>query len=156
MARSRLDKIDKKILEKLQDFGRMTNVELANGVGISAPPCLRRVRMLQDAGYIKSYHAELDPVKMGYGVHVFAMVALKSQAEADLTAFEKYAAKFPMIRECHVLTGDTDYFLRIVAKSWDLYQDFLINNLLAAPNVASVKSSLSVRASKSLPGVPVE
>ena len=156
MARSRLDKIDKKILDKLQVDGRVTNVELASGVGISAPPCLRRVRMLQEAGYIKSYHAKLDPVKMGYGVHIFAMVTLKNQAEEDLSAFEKYAARFSMIRECHVLTGDVDYFLRIVAKSWDSYQEFLMDNLVAAPNVASVKSSLSVRASKNLPGVPVE
>ncbi|MGN7438237.1 MAG: Lrp/AsnC family transcriptional regulator [Alcanivorax sp.] len=156
MPRSRLDKIDKNILKRLQEDGRVTNVELAKSVGISAPPCLRRVRVLQDAGYIKGYFAKVDPAKLGYGVHVFAMVKLKSQAEKDLEAFEKYIAELPMVRECHMLAGDSDFVLKIVAKSWDAYQEFHTGQLTTAPNVETVKSSLSIRSTKSLPGIPIE
>lgn len=156
MPRSRLDKIDKNILKRLQEDGRVTNVELAKSVGISAPPCLRRVRVLQDAGYIKGYFAKVDPAKLGYGVHVFAMVKLKSQAEKDLEAFEAYIADLPMVRECHMLAGDSDFVLKIVAKSWDDYQEFHTSQLTRAPNVETVKSSLSIRSTKSLPGIPIE
>ncbi len=156
MPRSRLDKIDKNILKRLQEDGRVTNVELAKSVGISAPPCLRRVRVLQDAGYIKGYFAKVDAAKLGYGVHVFAMVKLKSQAEKDLEAFEKYVGALPMVRECHMLAGDSDFVLKIVAKSWDDYQEFHTSQLTTAPNVEAVKSSLSIRATKSLPGIPIE
>ncbi len=156
MRRARLDKIDKKILKNLQDDGRMTNVDLAKEVGISAPPCLRRVRALEEAGFIKSYHAFVDPSYLGYTVNVFAMVKLTSQAEADLDAFEKKIAEWDKVRECHMLAGDVDFMLRIVAKDWDDYQEFLTHELTAAPNVTSVKSSLAIRTSKRKPGVPVE
>lgn len=156
MRRSRLDKIDRKILKTLQENGRITNVELARNVGISAPPCLRRVRALEQAGYIKDYHANINPSYMGYGVTVFALVKLSSQAEHDLVAFEKMVNDMPMVRECYMLAGDVDFFLKIVAKDWDAYQDFLTHSLTTAPNVTSVKSSLSIRASKLLPGVPVD
>lgn len=119
MRQSKLDKIDKKILQNLQSDGRMTNVELAKIVGISAPPCLRRVRALEQAGYIKSYHAQIDPSILGYGVTVFAMVRLESQAEKGLEAFEKLMSDLPMVRECHMLAGDVDFMLRIVAKDWE-------------------------------------
>lgn len=156
MRRSRLDKIDRKILKTLQENGRITNVELARTVGISAPPCLRRVKALEEAGFIKDYHANINPSYMGYGVTVFAMVKLASQAEHDLVAFEKLAQSLPMVRECHMLTGDVDFVLKIVAKDWDAYQELLTHSLTTAPNVTSVKSSLAIRASKDLPGVPVE
>ncbi len=156
MSRSRLDKIDKNILKRLQEDGRVTNIELAKSVGISAPPCLRRVRVLQEAGFIKGYFAKIDPAKLGYGVNVYAMVRLKSQAEADLADFEKYITEFDVVRECHMLAGDNDFMLKIVAKSWDGYQEFLSNHLTSAPNVVSVKSSLSIRSSKNLPGIPIE
>lgn len=156
MRRSKLDKIDKKILQMLQNDGRVTNVELAKAVGISAPPCLRRVRALEEAGYIKSYHAMIDPAILGYGVTVFAMVRLESQAEKDLEAFEKRMKDLPMVRECHMLAGDVDFVLKIVAKDWDQYQEFLTKELTSAPNVVSVKSSLGIRSAKNEPGVPIE
>lgn len=156
MRQSKLDKIDKKILQNLQSDGRMTNVELAKIVGISAPPCLRRVRALEQAGYIKSYHAQIDPSILGYGVTVFAMVRLESQAEKGLEAFEKLMSDLPMVRECHMLAGDVDFMLRIVAKDWDAYQEFLSAKLTSAPNVISVKSSLGIRSAKDEPGVPIE
>jgi DNA-binding Lrp family transcriptional regulator len=156
MRRTKLDKIDRKILENLQADGRMSNVDLAKHVGISAPPCLRRVRALEEKGFIKSYHAKIDPAILGYGVTVFAMVKLTSQAEKDLTAFEKQIKTWPLVRECHMLAGDVDYILKIVARDWDSYQDFLTSHLTAAPNVTSVKSSLTVRSAKDQPGVPIE
>ena len=156
MRRHKLDKIDRKILNDLQDNGRITNVELAQHAGISAPPCLRRVRKLEEAGFIKSYHAVLDPSALGFTVTVFAQVKLSSQAEGDLRKFEEMVASWAEVRECHMLTGETDYILKIVAKNWDTYQQFLTQTLTSAPNVSSVKSSLRIRVTKELPGVPID
>lgn len=154
--RIKLDKIDRKILKNLQDDGRITNVELAKVAGISAPPCLRRVRALEEAGYIKGYHAKVDPQVLGYGVMIFAQVKLVSQAETDLKKFEALIASWPQVRECYMLAGETDFLLKIVAEDWDSYQSFLTSELTAAPNVTSVKSSLAIRTSKEEPGVPIE
>jgi DNA-binding Lrp family transcriptional regulator len=156
MQRVKLDDIDRRILADLQDQGRMTNVELANRAGISAPPCLRRVRALEEAGYIRGYHADLNPESLGFGVSVFAMVGLSSQAENDLVAFEDRVRAWPLVRECHMLAGEVDFILKIVAKDWDTYQHFLTRELTAAPNVAHVKTSLVIRTSKAVPGVPLE
>ena len=156
MKKARLDKIDINILKRLQDEGRVTNVELAKSVGMSAPPCLRRVRALEDAGYIKGYNACINHQMMGYGVTIFAMVKLKSHVESDLIEFEKHIAKMPMVRECHMLAGDVDAILKVVAKNWDSYNDQLRNELTSAPHVLSVKSSLSVRTAKDKPGIPIE
>jgi DNA-binding Lrp family transcriptional regulator len=156
MRRSKLDKIDRKILRDLQTNGRITNVELAKNVGISAPPCLRRVRALEEAGYIKSYHARINPSALGYSVTVFAMVKLTSHAEAELAKFEKQVREWPMVRECHMLAGEVDFILRVVARDWDSYQSFLTNDLTKLANVTSVKSSLAIRSAKEDPGVPIE
>ena len=156
MRRSKLDKIDKNILSRLQSDGRVTNVELAKSVGISAPPCLRRVRALENNGFIKGYNARIDPALLGYGVNVFAMVRLKSQAEDDLKVFESYIDTLPMVRECYMLAGDVDFLLKIVAKDWDAFQNFITEKLTSAPNVSSVKSSLSLRSSKAQPGIPID
>ncbi len=156
MRRSKLDKIDRNILKYLQSDGRITNVKLAKNVGISAPPCLRRVRALEDAGYIKSYHAKVDPPSLGYSVVVLAMVKLTSQAEKDLQAFESRIGELEMVRECHMLAGETDFILKVVAKDWDSYQEFLTHELTTAPNVTSVKSSLAIRSAKDVPGVPID
>ena len=156
MKKARLDNIDKKILKGLQENGRVTNVNLAKSVGISAPPCLRRVRALEDAGLIQSYHAKLDKSALGYNVTVFASVKLASQAEDDLRRFEQLANEISEVRECHMLAGEVDFMLKIVAKDWDTYQDLIHRKLTGAPNVTSVKSSLSIRSSKDEPGIPVE
>jgi DNA-binding Lrp family transcriptional regulator len=156
MQRVKLDKIDRRILRDLQADGRMTNVELSKRAGISAPPCLRRVRALEEAGFIRGYHADLEPKMLGYNVTVFAQVGLNSQAEHDLDAFEDAVRAWPQVRECHMLAGETDFLLKVVAADWDAYQDFLTTKLTAAPNVSHVKSALSIRASKAQPGVPVD
>ncbi len=156
MKRVKLDKIDRKILRNLQDNGRITNVELAKEAGISAPPCLRRVRALEENGFIRGYHAKVDPAILGYGVTVFAQVKLVSQAETDLKKFEQLINEWELVRECWMLAGETDFILKIVATDWDDYQRFLTEKLTAAPNVTSVKSSLAIRASKDEAGVPIE
>ncbi|HZF35992.1 MAG TPA: Lrp/AsnC family transcriptional regulator [Candidatus Angelobacter sp.] len=155
MRRAKLDRVDRRILRALQDDGRMTNVELARRAEISAPPCLRRVRALEEGGYIRGYHADINPEALGYGVTVFAQVGLSSQAETDLKAFEALMQSWPEVRECHMLAGETDFLLRIVAVDWDAYQRFLTTRLTAAPNVTHVKSALAIRTCKSVPGVPI-
>lgn len=154
--RIKLDKIDRKILRDLQESGRMTNVELAQNAGISAPPCLRRVRALEETGFIKGYYADLNPQLLGYGVTIFAHVGLSSQAESDLKRFEEQVNSWPEVRECHMLAGEADFILKVVAADWDDYQRFHTTKLTAAPGVAQVKSSLAIRVSKNQPGVPVD
>jgi len=155
MRRVKLDRIDRRILRDLQADGRMTNVELAGRVGISAPPCLRRVRALEKAGFIRGYHADINPDAMGYGVTVFAQVGLSSQNENDLKAFEQMVQSWPQVRECFMLAGDVDFLLKIVAHDWDDYQRFLTQQLTSARNVSHVRSMLTIRASKHDPGVPI-
>ncbi|WP_438992155.1 Lrp/AsnC family transcriptional regulator [Lentibacter sp.] len=156
MPHTRLDEIDRKILAELQADGRMTNVELAKRVGISAPPCLRRVRTLEEAGFIRGYHAEVNPRELGFEVQVFAMVGLVSQAEADLSAFEARCRAWPLVRECHMLNGEVDFILKCVAPDLSTFQSFLTEDLTAAENVASVKTSLVIRGAKDEPGVPFD
>ncbi|HEX5537655.1 MAG TPA: Lrp/AsnC family transcriptional regulator [Sphingobium sp.] len=151
-----LDKIDLAILALLQEDGRMSNVELARRVGLTAPPCLRRVKALEQRGVIHAYHAALDGAALGYPITVFAMVSLKSQAESDLKAFEDHVATLAEVRECHMLNGEIDFMLKVVARDLQSFQSFLTSRLTSAPNVASVKTSLTIRTSKNEPGVPVE
>jgi len=153
MSGSKLDPIDRKILAELQADGRMTNVELAKRVGISAPPCLRRVRTLEEAGYIRGYHAQVNARDLGFEVQVFAMVGLNSQAEADLSRFEQRCREWPFVRECHMLNGEIDFILKCVAPDLSSFQSFLTEDLLAADNVATVKTSLVIRCAKAEPGV---
>lgn len=156
MAQTKYDAIDLQIMRELQDNGRMTNVELAERVGLTAPPCLRRVRALEESGVIRSYHADLDPGKLGYSITVFAMVSLRSQAEADLRAFEDYVGTLPEVRECYMLNGEIDFLLKVVARDLQSFQSFLTAHLTSAPNVTSVKTSLTIRTAKQLAGIPVE
>jgi DNA-binding Lrp family transcriptional regulator len=154
-VRARLDAIDWKILKELQDEGRITNVELARRVGISAPPCLRRVRALEEAGFIRGYRALLDEKSLGYEVTVFAMVHLSSQAEADLKAFEDFVRKEPLVRECWMLSGEIDFLLKCVAPDLKTFQAF-VAELTAAPHVRNVKTSLTLRNAKDAAMVPMD
>lgn len=152
---STLDGIDRRLLAELQSEGRVTNVELAQRVGLTAPPCLRRVRALEDAGVIRGYHAELDASKLGFAITVFALVSLKSQAEESLRQFEDHMRTLPEVRECHMLNGEIDFILKIVSKDLQSFQEFLTGKLTPAPNVESVKTSLTIRTAKQEPGVPL-
>lgn len=153
--KARLDEIDWKILAELQADGRMTNVELARRVGISAPPCLRRVRALEEAGLIKGYRALLNEKELGYDVLAFAMVGLASQSEADLKAFEARVRGWDMVRECIMLSGEADFLLKCLAPDLRSFHAFVIDELTAAPNVEHVKTMLTIRVSKSEALVPL-
>jgi len=156
MKVSKLDKIDREILSELQSDGRMSNEDLAKKVGISAPPCLRRVRALEESGFINGFHANIDARALGFQVKVFAMVGLISQAESDLAAFEKKCDTWPLVRECNMLNGEVDFILKCVAPDLSTFQTFLTEELTSAENVASVKTSLVIRESKENVGVPFE
>lgn len=150
-----LDAIDWKILKELQADGRITNLALATKVGLSPPPCLRRVRTLEEAGLISGYTALVDEQALGFKVTAFLMVRLHNQAETDLRAFENRALGWPLIREAYMLSGESDFMLKCVSATIEDFQDFVLNTLTAAPNVASVKSYLTIRRAKNEPGVPV-
>jgi len=150
-----IDAIDRNILKELQDNGRMTNVELARRVGISAPPCLRRVRALEEAGYIKGYRALLDQKQLGYEVTVFAMVHLRSRADADLKALERCVGEGPQRRECRMLAGEIAFALQGGAPGLRAVQVF-VARLPAEPHVLNGKPSLALRISKDAAMVPFE
>lgn len=151
--RSKLDEIDIRILRELQGDGRMTNVELASRVGISPPPCLRRVRALEEAGLITGYRAQLDEGKLGFDVVCFAFVHLASQAEADLEAFQGRIRAWDAVRECWKLSGDIDFVLKCVAPDLKAFQDF-VADLTALPNVRNVRTALALDRVKDAPIVP--
>jgi DNA-binding Lrp family transcriptional regulator len=151
-----LDAVDLQILKDLQADGRMTNVKLAENASISAPPCLRRVRALEESGVIESYHAVLNAKALGFQVTIFAQVGLSSQSDADLRAFEAKVLEWPLVRECHLIAGEADFFLKIVARDWDEYQHFYATHLSTLPIVESIKSKLVMRTTKQQPGVPVD
>ena len=151
-----LDDIDWQILSELQGNGRITNVELAKRVGISAPPCLRRVRMLEEKGFIDGFHAALNQALLGFDVTAFAMVGLTSQAESDLQAFTEQVSRLPQVIECFMLSGEVDFILKCATTDLGSFQDFIINVLTALPNVDSVKTSLAIKCCKSNSGIDLE
>jgi DNA-binding Lrp family transcriptional regulator len=155
MRRVRLDRIDLRILKDLQDEGRITNVELARRAGISAPPCLRRVRALEEAGYIQAYHAKLDAEQLGFEVMFFALVGLDNQSEAVLTDFEALMTRWPEVRECHMARGPHDFVLKIVAQN-TAHENELTTKLTSAPHVATVQTVQVIRTAKHEPGVPLD
>ena len=151
----RLDAIDLKILRDLQEHGRMTNVELARRAGISAPPCLRRVRALEEAGYIRGYHAQVDSEALGFEVLFFVLVGLDSQAQEVLSAFEDEMANWREVRECHMVRGAGDFLLKIVARN-TAHENEITTRLTAARHVTTVQSIQVIRSGKNRPGVPVD
>lgn len=149
-----LDDVDLQILAELQRDGRMTNVELARRVGLSAPPCLRRVRRLEEERIIRGYHADLDPVPLGYEITFFALVGLESQKEAVLSAFESTVLEWPEVRECHMIRGGGDFLLRLVARD-TAHENALTARLTALEPVARVQTLQTIRTAKDEAGVPV-
>ncbi len=153
--KAQLDAIDWKILRELQADGRMTNVELARRVGISAPPCLRRVRALEEGGIIRSYRALLDEKTLGFDLAAYVFVGLSSQAEADLVAFETRVKNWPIVRSCDLASGENDFILRCTAPDLQAFQSFVIDELTKTANVASVRTALVLRRIKDEPAVPI-
>jgi DNA-binding Lrp family transcriptional regulator len=150
-----IDEIDRRIISELQGDGRMTNVELARRAGISPPPCLRRVRRLEDAGFIQGYFAQTDGQKLGWQIAFFVIVGLESQKQAVLDAFEAMVAGWPEVRECHMIRGGGDFLLKLVARD-AAHENQLTARLTAAPNVARVQTLQTIRTSRDLAGVPME
>jgi DNA-binding Lrp family transcriptional regulator len=150
-----LDAIDRRILAALQDDGRMTNVELSKYAGVSAPPCLRRVRVLEQAGVIRGYHADTDPQKLGWEITFCAIVGLDSQKESVLAAFEQTAATWAEVRECHMIRGGGDFLLKLVARD-TAHENQLTQRLTGLPTVSRVQTLQTIRTSRSLSGVPFQ
>jgi DNA-binding Lrp family transcriptional regulator len=140
-----LDAIDWKILRELQDDGRMTNVELSRRVGISAPPCLRRVKRLEEAGVIKGYRALLNAPMLGMDVVAFCQVGLHHQSETELKAFAEKTRGWPIVRRAWMVSGDSDFLLHCVASDLTTFQSFVIEKLTSAPNVDTVRTALTIR-----------
>ena len=155
MTRVKLDQIDRRILHDLQADGRITNVDLANNAGISPPPCLRRVRALEQEGYIRGYHADLDPGKLGFEVVFYALIGLETQASDRLMAFETMVAEWREVRECHMVRGGGDFLLKIVAQN-TADENRLTTRLTDARDVVRVTTFPVIRSSKSRPGAPVD
>jgi DNA-binding Lrp family transcriptional regulator len=149
-----LDSIDRCILNELQEDGRMTNVELARRAAISAPPCLRRVRRLEESGIIRGYHAETDPAKLGWPIEFFAIVGLESQKESVLSAFEQLVAHWPEVRACHMIRGGGDFLLRLVARD-TAHENSLTQALTGADTVSRVQTLQTIRTSLTRAGVPI-
>jgi DNA-binding Lrp family transcriptional regulator len=152
--RSSLDEIDLMILRELQADGRMTNVELSRRVGISPPPCLRRLRTLEEKGFIEGYRARLNGKLLGYDLVCFAMVQLERQAEAELNRFTDVIKSWQCVRECWAMSGDIDFLLRCVTPDLAMFQSF-VRDLTALPNVKSVRTSLAISQVKDEPGLPL-
>lgn len=150
-----LDVVDRQILAELQADGRMTNVELARRVDLSAPPCLRRVRRLEEAGIIRGYHAEVDPVALGWEITFFALVGLDSQKHAVLDAFQQEVKAWPEVRECHMIRGGGDFLLRLVARD-TAHENALTNRLTSHASVSRVQTLQTIHTEKQVPGVPLE
>ena len=148
-----LDPTDRRILAELQADGRMTNVELARRAGISAPPCLRRVRRLEEAGIIRGYHADTDPQRLGWEITFFAVIGLESQKESVLAGFEQMVAGWPEVRECHMIRGGSDFLLKLVARD-TAHENQLTQKLTGAAHVARVQTLQTIRTSRLLAGVP--
>jgi DNA-binding Lrp family transcriptional regulator len=148
------DAIDRRILSELQADGRITNVELARRAGISAPPCLRRVRRLEESGLIRGYHAETDANKLGWSITFFVIVGLESQKESVLSGFERTVALWDEVRECHMIRGGGDFLLRVVARD-AAHENLLTQRLTGIAEVSRVQTLQTIRTSKNLPGVPI-
>jgi len=152
--RIELDATDRQILRELQTDGRMTNVELARRIGISPPPCLRRVRRLELAGVIRGYTVEIDPGLTGWPISFFALVGLESQKQTVLAEFERVVARWPELRECHMIRGGGDFLLRLVARD-TAHENRLTQALTGLPMVTRVQTLQTIHTSRLLSGLPV-
>ncbi len=150
-----LDAIDRRILDRLQENGRVSNVELANDVGISSSPCWRRVRELEKRGVISGYVALVDAAAVGLPVSVFVQVTLERQIEAALETFEAAVKARPEVMECYLMTGDADYLLRVVVSDLPTYEAFLKDHLTRIPGIANIKSSFALNQVKYRTSLPL-
>jgi DNA-binding Lrp family transcriptional regulator len=156
MPKHPLDRIDRKILAALQEDGRLPNNELAERVGLSPSPCLRRVKALEEAGVIARYVALVDPASVDLPVNIFVSVSLERQVEARLDGFEAAVMARPEVLECYLMTGDADYLLRVVVRDLASYERFLKEHLTRIPGVASIRSSFALKQVRYRTALPLE
>lgn len=151
-----LDAVDLKILEIIQKNARITNIELSNAVGISAPSCLRRIRNLENLEYIKNYNATIDPKKLGFELTIFVLITLSSQEEHNKNEFQTQINKLEEIRECYLLIGETHYIAKIIAYSWEDFQNFLSTKLSKLTCVRKIRSLISSETITNKIGIPIK
>lgn len=150
-----LDRFDHAILAQLQDDGRITNQELAERIGLTASPCLRRTKRLEQSGVIERYVALVDPVKVGLAVNAFVRVRLDSQDDSTLTTFEATIGDFPEVMQCYLMTGDADYQLLVLVRSLAEFEEFLRFRLTKVPGVEQVTTGFALRSVVSRTRLPV-
>ncbi|MDN3714025.1 Lrp/AsnC family transcriptional regulator [Paracoccus cavernae] len=154
-AAQALDQIDRKILEQLQRDSKLSNVELSNRVGLSPSPCLARVKQLEADGIVRGYVALLDPAAVDLSISVFIHVTLEKQVERALSTFEQKMNAFPEVMECYLMTGDSDYLVRLVVPDLAALQDFIVKELTTIPGIANIKSSFALKQVKYKTALPV-
>lgn len=150
-----MDQTDKRILQVLQVDGKLQNNELAQRIGLSASPCLRRVRQLEEDGIIRAYVALVDPAKVNLRLTVFARIWLKSQDPKTVNQFVESIREVPEVVECHLMAGDCDFFLRIVVADLDAYRQFQIHRLNKIPNIQSIKTEIPLQNIKQTTELPI-
>lgn len=151
----KLDAIDRRILRALQRDGRLQNLELARQVGLSPSPCLRRVRLLEEAGVIERYVALVNPAKVDASVTLFVRVWLTGQDEVTVDRFTDAVRELPQVLECHLMVGDCDFLLRVVASDLDAYRQFQIKHLSRIKGVQSLKTEIPMQKIKLTTELPI-
>ncbi|MBU8876556.1 Lrp/AsnC family transcriptional regulator [Reyranella sp. MMS21-HV4-11] len=156
MPKDDLDAIDRRILAALQADGRLSNVDLAEKIGLSPSPCLRRVNRLEREGYVEGYRAMLGRRRIGLGLTVFVGVKIDGHADDRATTFEQEVVACPEVVSCHMVAGDADYLLEVTVSDLDAYQRFLVGKLLNLPLVREVKSTIAIQTLKAGGALPLE
>tara|TARA_B100000886_G_scaffold78432_1_gene50833 strand:+ start:414 stop:884 length:471 start_codon:yes stop_codon:yes gene_type:complete len=156
MTKKNIDSIDLKILRILQDEGRISNLDLSKKIDMTPPPTLRRVRDLEDKGYIDGFRANINPEKLGFDLTAWIFISLKNQNEESLNSFEKLVWGWENIRECYMLNGEIDFILKCVSKNMSEFNNFLTKNITSNDNISSVKTAFMIKNTKKLGTVPIE
>ena len=156
MMKKNIDNIDLKILRILQDEGRISNLDLSKKIDMTPPPTLRRVRDLEDKGYIDGFRANINPEKLGFDLTAWIFISLKNQNEESLNSFEKLVWGWENIRECYMLNGEIDFILKCVSKNMSEFNNFLTKNITSNDNISSIKTAFMIKNTKKLGTVPIE
>lgn len=155
MPHATLDATDRRILNALQENARLSNVELSEQVHLSPSQCHRRLKRLEDAGVVAGYAARLDPEAVGLGVTAFVSVTLGKHGENPAARFADAVRVIPEILECHSVTGEADYLLRVAAADLKAFSDFLMHELMRLPEVDAVRSSIALECIKAPTALPL-
>ncbi|MEM7207193.1 MAG: Lrp/AsnC family transcriptional regulator [Pseudomonadota bacterium] len=155
MRISNIDSVDRKILNVLQHNSRISNVDLAETIGLSPSPCLARVKALSESGLIKKHVTLLDPLKLGLSLNVFIQISLVQQTKETLERFEQSIAELPEVLECYLMTGDSDYLLRVAVADVHELGEFILNHLSRSEEISNIRSSLSIKQVKYETALPI-